>query len=321
MLRRCINMSDEPLITIVIPVRDRAMVVGDTLRSVAAQTLRPLCVVLVDNGSCDRTPEVLRLWAEMLDARGIFTRVVSEPRPGASCARNRGLREVPTPYVMFFDSDDTMSPDHCRNVADGIIAAGYPDIAGWPVRQGHFDGSVSVGRFCSRNLMVNHLFHGCMSTQRFAAKTEFVRSVGAWNECLRGWDDYELGIRMLCATKSVVRLPLKPDTVVMVPQEESITGTAYSHDPAKWEEALDICAELLASGKGHGLLRWIDVRRIILAGEYVREGECALSASLMERVLASAPSAWRRTVYRFLHSYFVKVGRGVSVLARILLYK
>ena len=72
-------MSDEPLITIVIPVRDRAMVVGDTLRSVAAQTLRPLCVVLVDNGSCDRTPEVLRLWAEMLDARGIFTRVVSEP--------------------------------------------------------------------------------------------------------------------------------------------------------------------------------------------------------------------------------------------------
>lgn len=296
------------------------MVLSDTMRSVKAQTLRPLNVVLVDNGSCDKTPELLRLWGEVLERAGIPTSVVAEPRAGAAVARNRGLQEVTTPYVMFFDSDDIMAPDHCRSVADGIVSTGYPDIAGWPVIQGHFDGSRSVGRFCHSNLMVNHLFHGCMSTQRFAVRTELLRSVEAWDERLRGWDDYELGIRLLNATDSVVRLPLPPSTVTMVPQRASITGTSYSADPAKWEDALDICSDRLVAQGRHDMLRWIDVRRVILAGEYCRESRADLSARLMKRVLASATSSWHRCVYRFLHAYFVRAGHGVPVLARALLY-
>lgn len=49
-------------LTIVIPVYNRAGIVGRTLESVQRQTLRPLRVVLVDNNSTDATPEVLRAW-------------------------------------------------------------------------------------------------------------------------------------------------------------------------------------------------------------------------------------------------------------------
>lgn len=312
-------MEYEPLITIVIPVRDRAMIVGRTLQSVASQTLRPLRVVLVDNGSCDATPEVLRIWSELMWADGIEVSVIREPRPGAAVARNRGLREVSTPYVMFFDSDDTMHRDHCRRVAEGIAAAGYPDIAGWPVRQNVDRGRSTVGRFCRRNRLTNHLFHGSMSTQRFVVKTDLIRRVGGWDERLRGWDDYELGIRLLMATGSVKRLPLEPDTVQIYPQDDSITGTAYSPDTAKWEGALDICEERLRDGGRSDLVRWIDVRRVILAGEYRREGKPAEAARLLAAVLAGAPTRWRRGVYRFLYGYFKRVSRGVPQLARLLL--
>ncbi|MGN0223934.1 MAG: glycosyltransferase family 2 protein, partial [Muribaculaceae bacterium] len=51
-------------LTIVIPVYNRATIVERTLASVAAQTLRPLSVVLVDNNSTDGTLSVLQRWAE-----------------------------------------------------------------------------------------------------------------------------------------------------------------------------------------------------------------------------------------------------------------
>ena len=312
-------MDFEPLITIVIPVRDRATIVGRTLKSVCDQTLRPLRVVLVDNGSCDATPEVLRLWGGLMWDDGIDVCVVNEPRPGAAVARNRGLQEVSTRYVMFFDSDDTMHRDHCRMVVEGIKEAGYPDIAGWPVRQNVGRGHSKVGRFSRRCRLTNHLFHGSMSTVRFAVRTDLIRSVGGWDERLRGWDDYELGIRLLMAAGKVVRLPLSPDTVQIYPQEESITGTAYSPDPAKWEEALDICAGSLVAGGRHDMVRWIDVRRVILAGEYRREGRDDLADRLMGKVLDGAPGAWHRAVYGMLHRYFITAGRGVPQLARLLL--
>jgi len=293
--------------------------VGRTLQSVCEQTLRPLRVVLVDNGSNDDTPAMLRLWGGLMWNDGLDVRVVDEPRTGAAVARNRGLCEVSTRYVMFFDSDDTMHRDHCRSVAEGIEEAGYPDIVGWPVRQNVGRGHSTVGRFSRRSLLTNHLFHGCMSTLRFAVSTDLIRSVGGWDERLRGWDDYELGIRLLMAARTVVRLPLSPDTVQIYPQEESITGTAYSPDPAKWEGALDISAGSLRAGGRGDLVRWIDVRRVILAGEYCREGRHDLADSLMAKVLDGAPGAWHRAVYGMLYRYFINARRGVSQLARLLL--
>lgn len=312
-------MIKEPLVTIVIPVRNRATLVDRTLASVAAQSQRPLSVVMVDNGSTDGTAGVLHRWCDTLTANGITATVVSEPQTGAANARNRGLQEVVTDYVMFFDSDDTMHPDHCRNVVSGLVSAGLPDIGGWPVRENRLGGIRSVGRFSRRNIMVNHLFHGCMSTVRYAVRTDVIRHVGGWCGSLRAWDDYELGIRLLIAAKTVARLPLNADTVQIYSQADSITGTGYTADPAKWEDALMRCTEVLAAAGRYDLLRWIDVRRVILAGEYRRSGRRDLSDALMSTLLSATPSLWHRVVYRMLLRWFLIVGRGVSIPARLLL--
>ena len=81
--------------------------------------------------------------------------------------------------------------------------------------------------------MFHHLFRGCLSTQRYVARTSLFRAVGAWDENLSGWVDYELGTRLLMHTSAILRLSGTP-TVTTFQQEESITGTGFSAHPERW---------------------------------------------------------------------------------------
>jgi glycosyltransferase involved in cell wall biosynthesis len=313
-------MIHVPHITIVIPVRNRADIVGKTLESVAAQTLRPLRVVMVDNGSTDATMPLLQQWHDKMEAVGIDALVVSEPRPGAAVARNRGLQEVSTEYVMFFDSDDVMAPEHCSRVATSLLDCRRPDLGCWPVSITNLDGSIKVTRFNANRAMMGHIFHGWLSTQRFVVRTDLIRNVGGWRESLYAWDDYELGLRLLMQAKTVVRLPYLPaDSVKVYAQADSITGTRYSDNPDKWEAALHACANTLYDGGRRDLLRWVGVRMVLLADEYRREGRGELSETLMRELLQTTPTRWQRLTYRFLLRWSATVGRGVSIPARILL--
>ena len=78
------------MISVVIPVWNRAGMVGRTLESLAAQTVWPDRVVLVDNDSTDDTARVLRQWA--MGRKDV--EVVCERVPGAAAARNCGLAAV-----------------------------------------------------------------------------------------------------------------------------------------------------------------------------------------------------------------------------------
>ena len=77
-------------VTIVIPVYNRAHTIARTLRSIDAQTLRPARVILVDNNSSDSSVDAMRAWADGKD----YVTLLSQPRPGACAARNRGLDHV-----------------------------------------------------------------------------------------------------------------------------------------------------------------------------------------------------------------------------------
>lgn len=89
-------------LSVVIPVYNeevwiRACVTA--LTAAAAEARLPLDVVVVDDGSTDRTPEVLR---ELAGAHGI--RVVSQPNAGRLAARSRGLAEIREDWVLLLDS-------------------------------------------------------------------------------------------------------------------------------------------------------------------------------------------------------------------------
>jgi len=88
-------------LSVVIPTRDRAAVLLETLDRLDAQeTDGPVEVVVVDNGSRDGTLAALRARAPRWP-----TTVLEEPRPGPAAARNRGVAQARHPVVLFLGDD------------------------------------------------------------------------------------------------------------------------------------------------------------------------------------------------------------------------
>ena len=116
-MRRVNAASDRehPRVTVLMPVYNRERFVDEAIRSVLEQDLDGLELVLVDDGSTDRTPEILGRWAER-DARVVLVR--SPANRGIPAALNLGLRHARAPYIARLDSDDVMLPGRLARQAE-----------------------------------------------------------------------------------------------------------------------------------------------------------------------------------------------------------
>jgi glycosyltransferase involved in cell wall biosynthesis len=100
------------LITTIIPVFNRAHVVGRAVDSVLAQELPPGCslrIVIVDDGSSDELDAALRRF------EGRIERIRHPQNAGASAARNTGIAAAADGFVAFLDSDDVWLPGKLKN--------------------------------------------------------------------------------------------------------------------------------------------------------------------------------------------------------------
>lgn len=109
--------------TMVIAFYNEADYLPATLASLAAQTLKPFRLVLVDNGSSDGSGEIARAWAAA--QRGIFTEVIDEPQPGQVHALARGIAAVRTAMVAIGDADTIYPPEYLMR-ADAAFTRGGP---------------------------------------------------------------------------------------------------------------------------------------------------------------------------------------------------
>lgn len=148
------SAGPQPLVSVVFATRDRAERVGALLESLRAQTLGRdrFEVVAVDDGSSDRTPDVLRRAEEAGD---LALRVLRHERSrGPAAARNAGWRAACGDLVAFTDDDCV--------AAAGWLEAGLSAWGGDPARivQGrtdpHPEEAPAIGPF-SRTLVIHRL--------------------------------------------------------------------------------------------------------------------------------------------------------------------
>jgi len=103
-----------PAVSIVVPCRDGARWLGETLASVEAQTFRRWELVFVDDGSTDASAAIARRYASRDPGR---IRCLEHPggaRRGAFASRLLGARRARTPVVALLDADDLWEPDYLR---------------------------------------------------------------------------------------------------------------------------------------------------------------------------------------------------------------
>ena len=97
--------SSQPLVSVVLPCFNAEATLERALASIAQQNYRHLEVIAVDDGSTDRTPDILESRADVVQ------RVIRLPRNcGAAAARNAGLARAQGEYVAFLDADDEWLP-------------------------------------------------------------------------------------------------------------------------------------------------------------------------------------------------------------------
>jgi len=96
-----------PLVSVVIPVRDRAAMIVEAIASVVAQSFSDYALVVVDDGSTDDTPTIA---AAALAAASVPARLVTRPHAGVAAARNAGAAVYDSRWIAFLDSDDLWLP-------------------------------------------------------------------------------------------------------------------------------------------------------------------------------------------------------------------
>jgi glycosyltransferase involved in cell wall biosynthesis len=94
-------------ISVIIPTLNRETFLPEAIRSVLAQSLPPVDVIVVDDGSTDAT-------AAIVGTFGDAVRYIYQPNTGVSAARNRGIRAARGDWVAFLDSDDVWHGDKLR---------------------------------------------------------------------------------------------------------------------------------------------------------------------------------------------------------------
>ena len=108
-----------PLLSIIVPVYNTSERLEACLESLLAQTAADLELILVDDGSTDRSADICRAFQSRDPGR---VRFFSGPNRGVSAARNRGLDAAAGEWIAFCDSDDRADPELYRVLHANAVA-------------------------------------------------------------------------------------------------------------------------------------------------------------------------------------------------------
>lgn len=179
--------NEQPLVSVIVPAFNAENTILQTLQSAAAQTYPSLEIVIIDDGSTDRT----RAIASEFCAAERRARVVGQQNAGLSAARNRGVRESSGPWIAPLDADDLWHPTKIEKQVKAALAAPeepgfvyclYQDID----EQGFIIGSSPPWAFAGAALK-RLTYHNTIHTLLLSRKA--IDRVGGYDEGLRACED------------------------------------------------------------------------------------------------------------------------------------
>ena len=318
-------------LTIVIPYFNREQFLPRTFRSLERSTRRAARLIFVDNGSQDGSRALCEDFARRHPEQDIL--LLSESRSGAAIARNTGLAEVKTPWTYFFDSDDELSPRFIEQMEQTLKehAEQNFDVIAFRTVMVHPDGSMTQRQSMFNESATDQILMSQLVTQNLFVRTDFLRRIGGWNEHLREWDDWELGIRVLVGGGKVLwlrdcayhRIYLHPDSLT----GKNFLTTCRGIDVAM-QSVLNLCREKkkgrMDTPKSSSICRALAFRYALLSGILLREGGRTASLRFWSRALQCASAACESKVPRslrlplaFFRAYTSRGGRGAWRLARL----
>jgi len=112
-----------PLISVIVPIYNAGYTIWDCLTSIREQTVTDWEVIMVDDGSTDRSLKIID-WMVRNDER---FRAIHIPNSGVSAARNAGIDAAKGKYLVFVDSDDLVQPTYFEKMLEAMETL-QPDL-------------------------------------------------------------------------------------------------------------------------------------------------------------------------------------------------
>jgi|SRR5581483_5703357 len=196
------HISDSPLVSAIVPAYNAERYIGRTLQSLVAQNYPHLEIIVVNDGSTDRTCAIVEAMAEKYPQ----IRMVQQPNQGVAIARNRGIAEAGGEFIAPIDADDIWFPDavqklvHCLRSSDPSVGVAY----GWSVtldENSLLDGGLRCSKIAGDVLgtLICHNFLGNASATMI--RRLCLEKVGGYDphfrtESAQGCEDWDLYVRL-----------------------------------------------------------------------------------------------------------------------------
>ena len=200
----------KPLVSILIPAHNSEAWISDTLRSAIAQTWEPKEIIVVDDGSTDRTLAV----AQQFESDQL--RIVTQRNQGASATRNKAYSLCRGDYIQYLDADDLMAPDKIARQMEAlgrclnkrILLSGSWGRFMYRYYRTKFTPSplwcdLPPVEWLIRKMQLN-LY---MQTASWLFSRELAEAAGPWDTRLLGDDDGEYFCRVLLASEGIRFVP------------------------------------------------------------------------------------------------------------------
>ncbi|MEJ0067168.1 MAG: glycosyltransferase [Caulobacteraceae bacterium] len=194
--------QDLPSVAVVIPCWNAEKWIARAIQSVLDQDYPNLEIIVIDDGSTDGSLEIIKSFGDRI-------RWETGPNRGACAARNRGLALASSTYVQFLDADDYIEGDFLGAASQALRRADA-DVAFCPVKVEHPDGGratifhyylVPTPEEVFERWLVNYSQPPCSIVWR----TDFVQSIGGWDEGLLKNQDGEFVMRAMLARPRITK--------------------------------------------------------------------------------------------------------------------
>lgn len=181
-----------PTFTVVMPAYRSEETIERAIRSVLEQTLPPLEILVIDDGSDDRTGDVAA-------AIGGPVRVIRQPNGGTASARNRGIREARGDVICFLDADDRYEPHRLEAIAAKLLAEPQLDGVVTDAAMVEPARTVLASSFWPEGARRDRLdIRAKVIFCALAVRRETMQSIGPFDPAFHLLEDVEMWHRLIC---------------------------------------------------------------------------------------------------------------------------
>ena len=186
--------SKKPLVSVIIPTYNRGWIVKEAIDSVLEQDFHDYELIVVDDGSDDNTPAILKAYGKKIT-------VLHQSNKGVSAARNLGIATASGRWVAFLDSDDLWLP---RKLSTQVkFFKDNPDAVINQTQERWIRNGVRVNpkkrHHKFSGMIFEHSLALCLvSPSAVMIKKSLFSTVGIFNEHLPACEDYDLWLRISC---------------------------------------------------------------------------------------------------------------------------